>query len=66
MRTGYADGTGVAAGVGRGLLGAVGLPLSGALDLVSGVASGIASSTGIAARPQLRRPPSSVISCPLC
>ena len=49
----------MAAGVGRGLLGAVGLPLSGALDLVSGVASGIAASTGMAARPHLRRPPCS-------
>ena len=46
------------AGVGRGLLGAVGLPLSGALNLVSGVAAGIGSTTGVLQRPSLRHAPS--------
>ena len=43
------------AGVSRGMLGAVGLPLTGALDLVSGVTAGIASSTGVARQATVRR-----------
>ncbi len=50
------------AGVGRGLLGAVGLPLSGALNLVSGVAAGIGSTTGVLQRPSLRHAPSSMLN----
>lgn len=44
---GYTSGSGVAAGVGRGLLGAVGLPISGAFDFVSAVSAGIAMSAGV-------------------
>ena len=44
--------------MGRGLLGAVGVPLSGALNLVSGVAAGIGATTGVLQRPCLRRPSS--------
>ena len=49
---------GMMAGMGRGLLGAVALPLSGALGLVSGVAARIGSSTGVLQQPCLRRAPS--------
>lgn len=45
------------AGTGRGLLGVVGLPLSGALDLVSSLSAGLATSTGIDAAAVLCRPP---------
>lgn len=41
-------------GVRRGILGAVGLPLTGALDLVSGVTSSIAATTGVAPRSAVR------------
>ena len=44
------------AGVGRGLLGVVGLPLSGALGLVGAVSSGLASTAGLAPAPAVRRP----------
>lgn len=43
------------AGVGRGLIGAVGLPLSGALDLVTAVSSGLAASAGVSQYAQPRR-----------
>jgi len=39
--------SGVLAGIGRGLLGAVSLPVSGALGLLGSAAAGIATSTGI-------------------
>ncbi len=42
------------AGVSRSLLGAVSVPLTGALDLVSGVTSSIASTTGLARRSTVR------------
>ena len=42
-------------GVGRGLLGVVGLPLSGALGLVGAMTTGLASSTGLTAGPAMRR-----------
>ena len=44
------------AGVGRGLLGVVGLPLSGALGLVGAVTNGLASSTGLSPARAVRRP----------
>ncbi len=44
------------AGVGRGLLGVVGLPLSGALGLVGAVSSGLASTAGLAPAHAVRRP----------
>ena len=44
------------AGISRGFLGAVGVPLTGALDLVSGVTAGIASTTGVARQPSVRHP----------
>ena len=47
---------GYTAGVGRGLLGVVGLPLSGALGLVGAVSSGLASTAGLAPAPAVRRP----------
>lgn len=40
-------GVGFVTGVGRGLLGAVGLPISGVLDLVGHVLNGVASTTGV-------------------
>ena len=43
------------AGVGRGLLGVVGLPLSGALGLVGAMSSGLASTAGLAPAPAVRR-----------
>lgn len=43
------------AGVGRGLLGVVGLPLSGALGLVGAMTTGLASSTGLTSGPSMRR-----------
>jgi len=46
-------------GMGRGLLGVVGLPLSGALGLVGAVSSGLASTAGLAPAPAVRRPASS-------
>ena len=51
---GYGSGSssGLALGLGRGLLGVVGLPLSGALSLVSSVSAGIASSTGVTYTPK--------------
>ena len=54
---GYSTGRsgGLALGLGRGLLGAVGLPLSGALDLVSSVSSSIASTAGVSHNPQRKR-----------
>lgn len=56
---GYSSGSssGLALGLGRGLLGAVGLPLSGALDLVSSISTGIANTAGISHNPKIRRPP---------
>ena len=42
-------------GVGRGLLGVVGLPLSGALGLVGAMTTGLASSTGLTTGPSVRR-----------
>ena len=45
-----------AVGVGRGLLGVVGLPLSGALGLVGAVTSGLASSAGLTPAHAIRRP----------
>lgn len=54
--TAYQEGTGVLLGAGRGLLGMVGLPLSGALDLVASLSAGLASSAGISAAPAVRRP----------
>lgn len=42
-------------GVGRGLLGVVGLPLSGALGLVGAMTTGLASSTGLTSGPSVRR-----------
>lgn len=55
---GYSTGRkgGLAMGLGRGLLGVVGLPLSGALDLVSSVSAGVAATAGVSHTPQLRRP----------
>lgn len=44
------------AGVGRGLLGVVGLPLSGALGLVGAVTNGLASSAGLVPAHAVRRP----------
>lgn len=44
------------AGIGRGLLGVVGLPLSGALGLVGAVTNGLASSAGLVPAHALRRP----------
>ena len=47
-------------GIGQGLLGAVGLPLSGALDLLSAVSTGLAASAGVsqhAALVRAARPP---------
>ena len=44
------------AGVGKGLLGVVGLPLSGALGLVGAVSSGLASTAGLAPAQAVRRP----------
>ena len=52
---GYSTGSGVLSGLGRGLLGAIGLPVSGALELVGAVSAGLASSAGIAHRPVPRR-----------
>lgn len=43
-------------GVGRGLLGVVGLPLSGALGLVGAVTNGLASSAGLVPAHAMRRP----------
>ena len=59
---GYSSGSssGLAMGLGRGLLGAVGLPLSGALDLVSSISAGIATTAGITHAPRLRREPLSL------
>ncbi|BDA43314.1 probable vacuolar protein sorting-associated protein 13B [Coccomyxa sp. Obi] len=51
---GQRQGGGIMAGISRGVLGAVGIPLTGALDLVSGVTAGIASTTGVARRPSVR------------
>ena len=39
------------AGIGQGLLGAVGLPLSGALDLLGAVSTGLAASAGVGQQP---------------
>ena len=46
----------VFAGVGRGLLGVVGLPLSGALGLVGTVTNGLASTAGLTPVHAIRRP----------
>lgn len=46
-RAGYTDGSGVVRGLGRGLAGAVGLPVSGALAAISAVSAGIAAATGV-------------------
>lgn len=53
---GQRQGRGIMAGISRGILGAVGVPLTGALDLVSGVTAGIASTTGVARQPSVRHP----------
>ncbi|CAL8468704.1 g8244 [Coccomyxa elongata] len=53
---GQRQGGGIMAGISRGFLGAVGVPLTGALDLVSGVTAGIASTTGVARQPSVRHP----------
>ena len=42
--------------MGRGLLGVVGLPLSGALGLVGAVSSGLASTAGLTPPYAVRRP----------
>lgn len=44
---GYTDGSGVVRGFGRGLAGAVGLPVSGALAAIEALTSGIAAATGV-------------------
>lgn len=48
---------GFVTGIGRGLLGAVGLPISGVLDLVGHVLNGVASTTGVVDIPaRMERP----------
>ena len=42
---------GLHAGIGQGLLGAVGLPLSGALELLGAVSTGLAASAGVGQQP---------------
>ena len=44
---GYSDGSGVVRGLGRGLAGAVGLPLGGALAAISAVSAGLAAAAGV-------------------
>lgn len=44
---GYTDGSGLVRGLGRGLAGAVGLPVSGALAAIEAFTSGIAAATGV-------------------
>lgn len=54
--TGYADGSGVVRGFGRGLAGAVGLPLGGALRAISAVSAGLAASAGVSSPSFAQRP----------
>ncbi len=49
LSAGYSDGSGVVRGPGRGLAGAVGLPLGGALAAISAVSAGLAAATGVSA-----------------
>lgn len=44
---GYSDGSGIVRGLGRGLAGAVGLPLGGALAAISAVSAGLAAAAGV-------------------
>jgi hypothetical protein len=44
---GYTDGSGVVRGLGRGLAGAVGLPVSGALAAIEALTCGIAAASGV-------------------
>lgn len=43
---GYSSGVGIWRGLGNGLVGVVGLPVSGALGFVSAVSTGLARATG--------------------
>lgn len=54
--TGYADGSGVVRGFGRGLAGVVGLPLGGALRAISAVSAGLAASAGVSSPSFAQRP----------
>lgn len=53
---GYADGSGVVRGLGRGLAGAVGLPVSGALAAISALSAGLAAATGVSPIAVVHRP----------
>ena len=53
---GYADGSGVVRGLGRGLAGAVGLPVSGALAAIEALTSGIAAASGVSPIAVAQRP----------